>query len=378
MRSSFAKLSWILPVPVVVALLLVAGCTAEAPPEVTPTTRTTAATPARTSGPAATALPQAKVAGVVARGLVVPWGIDFLPGGDALVAERDTARIQRVDSDGTVTPAGGVPGVETGGEGGLLGLALSPLFEVDRRVYVYYSTSQDNRIAAMTYENGQLSDPSPVVTGIPSSSLHNGGRIVLGPDGMLYASTGDATDGDNAQDLDSLGGKILRMTPDGEPAPGNPFEASLVYSYGHRNVQGLAFDSHDRLWASEFGATTWDELNLIQAGGNYGWPEVEGRADDERYLNPKAQWRTDEASPSGIAIVDDVVYLANLRGQRVWQVPIRGSGVGEPRELFTGDYGRLRTVLPAGDGSLWLATSNRDGRGQPRVGDDKILRITLG
>lgn len=140
---------------------------------------------------------------------------------------------------------------------------------------------------------------------------------------------------------------------------------------------GLAFDSRDRLWASEYGANTWDELNLIQAGGNYGWPQVEGRADDERYLNPKAQWRPEEASPSGIAIVDDVVYLANLRGQRVWQVPIHGSGVGEPRDLFTGDYGRLRTVLPAEDGSLWLTTSNRDGRGEPRDGDDKILRITL-
>ena len=314
-----------------------------------------------------------EVAGVVARDLAVPWGVDFLPGGEALVAERDTARIVRVTPTGTV-PVGRVPGAEAGGEGGLLGLAVSPAFASDRLVYVYYSTPTENRIVRMAYENGGLGAPQPVFTGIPSATFHDGGRIVFGPDGMLYAGTGDATRPQLAQDRASPAGKILRMTPDGDPAPGNPFPASVVYSYGHRNVQGLAFDSRGRLWAVEHGADTWDELNRIVPGGNYGWPLVEGTGGGFR--QPAVQWRPDEASPSGMAIVEDVAYVAALRGERLWQVPLVGDGAAEPVPLLEGEFGRMRTVVTAPDGSLWVTTSNRDGRGDPRDGDDRILRLT--
>ncbi len=325
--------------------------------------------------PPGVAVPQ--LAGDVARGLAVPWGLDFLPGGDALVTERDRTRIVRVTPEGRVTPVGRVPQAEANGEGGLLGLAISPRFATDRLVYVYYSTPTENRIARMTYRNGVLGPPEPIVTGIPSATFHDGGRIVFGPDGMLYAGTGDATRGPLAQDLGSLGGKILRMTPDGEPAPGNPFPGSLVYSYGHRNVQGLAFDSKGRLWAAEYGEDRWDELNLIRPGGNYGWPLVEGRGGGGEFIQPVAQWRPAEASPSGIAIVNDVVYMAALRGERLWQIPIRGDTAGDPIDYFVGELGRLRSVRAAPDGSLWLMTSNRDGRGEPRPGDDRIVRVML-
>jgi len=321
------------------------------------------------------AVPQ--LAGDVVRGLAVPWGLDFLPGGDALVSERDSTRIVRVTPEGGVTPVGRVPQAEPNDEGGLLGLAISPRFSSDRLVYVYFSTPTGNRITRFRYADGRLGTPEPLVTGIPSATFHDGGRLEFGPDGMLYAGTGDATRAPLAQDLGSLAGKILRMTPDGEPAPGNPFPGSVVYSYGHRNVQGLAFDSQGRLWASEYGANRWDELNLIRPGGNYGWPLVEGRGGGDRFVQPAAQWRPAEASPSGIAIVDDVVYMAALRGQRLWQIPIRGEGVGDPIDYLDGELGRLRTAALAPDGSLWLTTSNRDGRGDPRAGDDRIVRVAL-
>jgi glucose/arabinose dehydrogenase len=194
---------------------------------------------------------------------------------------------------------------------------------------------------------------------------------------MLYVGTGEAGQRDPAQDRDSLGGKILRITADGKPAPDNPFRGSPVYSLGHRNVQGLAWDASGQLWAAEFGQNTWDELNRIKAGGNYGWPEVEGRAGDSRFTDPVRQWHTDEASPSGIAIAGNAVYMAGLRGARLWQIPIPGGKAGKPKALLTGRYGRLRAVNVAPDGSLWVTTSNRDGRGNVRRGDDRIIRLTL-
>lgn len=352
----------VFPVAVFLAALVV-GCSSSASP---PNGR----------GPATAPHGSAEV---VASHLKVPWGVGFLPGGDALVTERDTAQILRVSQQGKVSTAGTVPGVDPTGEGGLLGLALSPHFQDDRLVYVYYSsTKDDNRIATLTYRNGELGAPQPILTGIPHGPVHNGGRIVFGPDGMLYASTGDATVGSRAQDRGSLGGKILRMTPSGKPAPGNPFPGSRVYSFGHRNVEGLAFDSQGRLWASEFGENTWDELNLIVPGGNYGWPVVEGRGDDARFRNPIHQWHTSEASPSGIAIVDDVIYMATLRGDRVYRMVIHGDTIGTPRSELTGNYGRLRTVQQTPDGSLWLTTSNRDGRGDPSPSDDRILSFPPG
>lgn len=332
-----------------------------------------------TPGPSGTAT--VEVSGSVVEGLEVPWGLAFLPGGDALVSGRDNTRIQRVTPDGQLTDVGEIPGVAPGGEGGLLGLAVSPDFADNRYVYAYFtSDQQDNRIVRMTYDEGDngLSEPEVLVDGIPAGGIHNGGRLAFGPDGMLYAGTGESGDTGLSQDRGSLGGKILRLQPDGGVPADNPFDGSLVWSYGHRNVQGLAFDGEGRLWASEFGQTEFDELNRIEKGGNYGWPECEGRCETEGLIDPQVVWSTAEASPSGIAIAGDAVYMAGLRGERLWQIPIDGSQAGRPRDHLTGEYGRLRTVVLAPDGTLWLTTSNTDGRGDPRDGDDRILRLTLG
>src|SRR3954447_5400186 len=311
----------------------------------------------------------------IATGLHVPWGIAFLPGGDALVAERTTGRILRFG------PRGGkgrvamrVPGVATGfGEGGLLGLAVSPQYRSDKLVYAYFTSGSDNRIVRFKL-GGRV---HPILTGIKRFVFHNGGRIAFGPDGKLYAGVGEAGDKPLAQDRGSLNGKILRMNPDGSVPRGNPFRGSRVWSYGHRNVQGLAWDRSHRLWATEFGQDRFDEVNLIRKGRNYGWPIVEGKGSTQggRFVNPKVTWRTDDSSPSGAAISGRTLYVAALQGRCLWRIPLRGTHAGKPRRTLTG-FGRLRTVVKAPDGSLWVATSNRDGRGSPNSGDDRIIRVT--
>lgn len=310
---------------------------------------------------------------VLATGLEAPWGTAFLPDGTALVTERDSARILSVTPNGEVTPVQTLDEVDGGGEGGLLGIAVSPAYATDRTVFVYYTTTEDNRIATLVLG----AEPRPIVTGIPRSGVHNGGRIAFGPDGFLYAGTGDASETGRSQDRASLGGKVLRMTAAGQPAPGNPFPGSLVWSTGHRNVQGLAWDEGGRLWATEFGQNTFDEVNLIVRGGNYGWPTVEGVAGDERFVDPLVTWPTEVSSPSGAAIAGDALVVAALRGERLWVVGLDGTGAvaGEPQPLFVEEYGRLRDVVLAPDGSLWVLTSNRDGRGDPVPEDDRILRV---
>lgn len=352
------------------------------------------ASPSRTGGqasPSARATdeaPPAKGSVTVVRtvtdGLKTPWGLAPLPDGDLLVSSRDEGTITRVDTEtGRKTELGEVPGVSPAGEGGLMGLALSPSFASDHMVYAYFTTESDNRIARMLYEEKksagkQLGAPDTVLRGIPKGFVHNGGRIAFGPDRMLYAGTGESGDTGLAQDRSSLGGKILRLTPEGEPAPGNPFPDSPVYSYGHRNVQGLAWDSGQRLFAAEFGQDTWDELNRIEPGDNYGWPEAEGDSDDPAFHNPLAQWRTDEASPSGIAYAEGSIWMAGLRGQRLWRVPLKGTETAaDPQAFLEGEYGRLRTVVPAGGDKLWLVTSETDGRGSPEGADDRILELQV-
>jgi aldose sugar dehydrogenase len=311
--------------------------------------------------------------------LSTPWGIAVLSDGSALVAERDSGRVVRVGTTGQVTGAGTVAEAKhsAGGEDGLLGLAVRP--GDDSTVWAYESTADGNRVLRIPYTDGQLGTPTTILMGIPTGVHHNGGRMVFGPDGDLYIGTGDAEDRSRAQDRGSLGGKILRIKPDGSIPADNPFPDSAVWSYGHRNVQGLAFDSAGRLWATEFGQDTWDELNLIVKGGDYGWPVVEGEQAHAGFIQPQVQWHTDDASPSGLAIVDDVAYVAALKGQRLWQVPLYGGKAGTPKAFFVGKYGRLRTVLPAPTGGgLWLTTSNTDGRGNPGSDDDRILRLRLG
>ncbi|MFG2896417.1 PQQ-dependent sugar dehydrogenase [Streptomyces zaomyceticus] len=366
-------------------LVLVAGCSSggtedrpgTAPPTSASATATGSASSSAASSTAAPSGGRVVVTGTLTEGLKSPWGLAELPGGDLLVSSRDERTITRVDGrTGAKTSLGEVPGVVPGGEGGLMGLAVR-----DGWVYAYLTAESDNRIVRMRYggaDGDLLGVPQPVLTGIPKGIVHNGGRIAFGPDGMLYAGTGETGRTGLAQDRDSLGGKILRMTPEGKPAPGNPVAGSVVYSYGHRNVQGIAWDAEGRLWAAEFGQNTWDELNLVERGKNYGWPEVEGRAGEARFVDPVAQWPTSEASPSGIAYARGAIWMAGLRGERLWRVPLSGvERSGDPEAFLTQEYGRLRTVLAGGGGRLWLVTSETDTRGTPGPGDDRILRLEV-
>ncbi|WP_330173459.1 PQQ-dependent sugar dehydrogenase [Streptomyces sp. NBC_01498] len=376
---------------VAAALLVATACSSsdEAPraegPTGSPSASDGSASPDGAAKPSAPpAKGSAKVVSTLTEGLKSPWGIAALPEGDLLVGSRDAGTITRVDAEtGAKTEVGEVPGVSPGGEGGLLGLALSPTFAADTYVYAYFTTDSDNRIARMLYDpkrpvGRQLGAPDTVLRGIPKGTIHNGGRIAFGPDRMLYAGTGETGDTGLAQDKKSLGGKILRMTPEGEPAHGNPEADSVVYTYGHRNVQGLAWDSGKRLWASEFGQNTWDELNLIEPGKNYGWPEAEGKAGKAGFVDPVEEWRTRDASPSGIAFAEGSIWMAALRGERLWRIPLAGpKASAAPQAFLEGEYGRLRTVLATGDGALWLLTNNTDGRGTPKPGDDRILRVDV-
>ena len=309
---------------------------------------------------------------ILARGLQAPWGLAFLPDGSALISERDTRVIKQLRPDGSVRIVQRITQADASGEGGLLGIAVASTYARDRLVYAYYTTGNDNRIARFRLSEA----PQPILTGIPVSGIHNGGRLAFGPDGFLYAGTGDASERGRSQDRSSLGGKVLRMTVDGKPAPGNPYPDSVVWSLGHRNVQGLAWDSDDRLFAPEFGQNRFDEVNLIKPGINYGWPDVEGRGGSDRFTDPLITWEPSAASPSGAAILDQTLYVACLKGERLYRIAIDDKGgLGSPQALLVGQYGRLRHVAVAPDGSLWILTSNRDGRGDPIAADDRILRL---
>ncbi|HEV7752046.1 MAG TPA: PQQ-dependent sugar dehydrogenase [Baekduia sp.] len=311
-------------------------------------------------------------------GLDVPWGLAFLPGGDALVGERDSGQILRIPKGGgtprrvmTITSA-----FNDGGEGGLLGLAASPAYATDHLVYAYVTTRTDNRIVRFRL-GGAV---KPILTGLRRGTIHDGGRIAFGPDRKLYAGVGETGQAGLAQDPSSRNGKILRMNADGSAPSDNPFDGSLVYSLGHRNVQGLAWDAKGRLWESEFGQNRFDEVNLIRPGRNYGWPVVEGVGDTAggKYTNPLVTWPTSEASPSGAAIVGNTMYIGALQGRDLLRVRLSGTSARKLTPWLAGRFGRLRTVVRAPDGALWVTTSNRDGRGVPRSGDDRILRVSVG
>ncbi len=316
----------------------------------------------------------------LATGLAAPWSVVPLQGGGALISQRDDGTVRELTSDGRLRTVGAVPGVVSGGESGLHGLALLDT-DGSTLLYAYLGSADDNRVVRMpllgdagSYE---LGEPDVVLDGIPKAANHDGGRIAFGPDGYLYVTTGDAGRPQAAQDRDALGGKILRITPDGDAAPGNPW-STRVWSMGHRNVQGIAWTADGTMWASEFGQNTWDELNRIEPGANYGWPVVEGVAQREEYVDPVAQWPTSEASPSGLAAVGATLFLASLRGERLWQVDTtEGAATGEPVAAFAGEFGRLRDVVAMPDRSLWVLTNNTDGRGEPGPTDDVLLRVPL-
>ena len=341
--------------------------TGTAPPRAAAAPSTPAASP---TGSAARAVQPS----VVTTGLAVPWGLAFLPDGSALVSERESAKVWRVTPAGARSVVATVSGVVPQGEGGLLGLAVSSTYARDRWVYAYYTSATDNRVVRFTLG----SDAQEVLlSGIPKAGNHNGGRLRFGPDGMLYVGTGDASEPSRAQDKGSLAGKVLRLRPTGGAAPGNPF-GTPVWSLGHRNVQGLAFDSAGRLWATEFGQNAFDEVNLVERGRNYGWPDVEGPEERAGFTAPKVVWSTADASPSGVAFAGNELHVAALRGTRLWDVPLRGAAAGDPVARYRGTYGRLRAVEPEPGGrAVWVTTSNCDGRGDCPSSGDAVLRLPL-
>ena len=320
---------------------------------------------------------------VLAKKLDVPWGIAFLPDGAALVTERDTGRILRVGpgtdraTDGlTVTEVRRLSEVSPGGDAGLLGIAVSPKYKTDKTVFIYYSTDKDNRVAKLVLKGM----PQPILTGLPRSLADNGGALAFGPDGFLYVGTGDGTSsGNQAANPKSLGGKILRITAAGKPAPGNPGKNSPIWASGFRNVQGFAWDASKRMYASESNQKTYGELNLIQKGRNYGFPAVEGTGTDAKLTNPLASWPIAESSCSGVAVLERTVATACLLGQRVWFVGTTANGtvLGQPQAILNGEFGRLRGMATAPDGSFWVSTSNQEEGGNPAPDDDRLIRLVL-
>ncbi|MFB2596735.1 sorbosone dehydrogenase family protein [Herbiconiux sp. P17] len=370
-----------------VGLLLLAACSAEPAPSPSaavspPASPTPSTTPSPTPTP--TIAPVEDLGPLVPSGdpvpiaanLPAPWSIARLADESLLVSERDTGVIAEIVG-GAAVPLTTIPGVAAAGEGGLLGLAA--LEDASGSyLYAYFTAEGDNRVVRMPLAGSAgahtLGAPSEVLTGLPKASNHNGGRIAFGPDGMLYVTAGDASIGSNAQTLDSLGGKILRVTPTGAVPPDNPFPGSPVWTMGHRNPQGIAWAADGTMWAAEFGQDTWDEMNRITPGSNYGWPIVEGLAGDPALVDPIVQWPTDDASPSGIAVVGDTIFMAGLGGERLWTIGFDGTAA----EWYGGgQLGRVRDVVRGPGSTLYLLTNNTDGRGSPRPGDDVLYQVNL-
>jgi glucose/arabinose dehydrogenase len=334
---------------------------------------------------------------VVAKHLSAPWGLAFLPDGSALVTERKTATIVRVGLPATaagltVTPVATVAGVTSGGDGGLLGIAVSPKVATNHTVFVYYSTAKDNRVATIQLPTAVLSappsdssstppspppaptvTPHPILTGIPHATTDNGGWLGFGPDGALYASTGDAGRPAASSDRKSLAGKILRMTAAGKPIGGT----SLVYASGLHDVQGFDWDPTGHLYAVD-AATTTDGVLPIRSGASYGWPANGGSA-SETATPPIQTIPAAQAGCAGVALVQNVLATACLTGERLWLMQVTASGVvfGAPQASLLTSYGRLRTVVAAPDGSLWITTSNTDGHGKPSADDDRIIQVVV-
>lgn len=316
---------------------------------------------------------------VVATGLDTPWTIAFLPSGEMLVSERKgTIRVL-----GKTPRSIQVPGVIETGEGGLTGLALHPQFATNQFLYAYFTVKGDgediNRVVRYRFDGYTLAEPVIIIDAIPAGANHNGGQIAFGPDAKLYVCTGDAGTSSFAQDKNSLAGKILRVNDDGSIPSDNPF-GTAVFSYGHRNPQGIAWDDKGRLWATEHGrsglSTGYDELNLIESGQNYGWPTIQGPATQLGLRSPVAQSGSVTTwAPAGIIYKDGSLYFTGLRGQSLYSVSLTSSGQSEKiTSYFKEEYGRLRAVTLGPDGAIYFSTSNKDGRGTVTAGDDKIIR----
>lgn len=324
----------------------------------------------------------ATLSSVVAKNLDTPWGIAFLSDNSMLVTERP-GRVQHIDKNGNIELVATIQNVREIGEGGLLGITVHPDFSSNNYIYFYYtyrSSGNDtlNRVVRMTYKDKKLSDEQIIVDKIPGAQNHNGGRIKFGSDGNLYITTGDAENPSQAQRTDTLGGKILRVNDEGKEASGNPFN-NLVYSYGHRNPQGIAWDDKGNLWETEHGRslpTGFDELNLIELGKNYGWPQIQGDETRPGMVTPKKNsGATTTWAPSGAAFFENSLFFGGLRGTALYEAVIENGQVINLKEHFKGTYGRIRDVVLGPDNMLYITTSNRDGRGNPENTDDRIIKI---
>lgn len=316
----------------------------------------------------------------VASGISTPWAIGFLPNGDLLVTER-SGQVQRIGKDGAIYA---IDGVRETSEGGLLGVAVHPDFTDNSYVYLYSTTDSggglSNRVERYQLDGKELRGRTAILTDIPASANHDGGALAFGPDDKLYVTTGDAGNENSAQDRQSLAGKILRINDDGTAPSDNPFN-NAVWSYGHRNPQGIAWDDKGRLWSTEHGpsgaSTGRDELNLIEKGMNYGWPVITGDEERVGMKSPVAQsGDRDTWAPGGLAYADGLLYFTGLRAQTLYQAKINNDDTVSLTRHFSGQYGRLRAVAIR-DGELYFSTSNRDGRGAPTSGDDHIYAVSL-
>ncbi|MEX0909761.1 MAG: PQQ-dependent sugar dehydrogenase [Candidatus Paceibacterota bacterium] len=316
---------------------------------------------------------------VISENLSVPWGVAFLPEGDLLVTERP-GRLVRIGENGAIYT---IDGVEHVGEGGLLGVALHPEFSENRLVYLYLTTRAEgalsNKIERYRLSNDELENREIIFSGIPGARNHDGGRIAFGPDGKLYVTTGDAQNESSAQDTSVLSGKILRINDDGTIPSDNPF-GNAVWSYGHRNPQGLGWSDDGTLYSTEHGRSGilsgFDEINIIERGQNYGWPVIQGDETQAGMVSPlRHSGGNTTWAPASAAYLNGSLYFGGLMGRSLYEAVVSGNEVVEMRVHFNREFGRIRTVGVGPDGMLYITTSNTDGRGSPFEGDDKIIRV---
>jgi len=306
---------------------------------------------------------------VLASNLEIPWAIDFLPDNRIIFTQRP-GKVS-ILNNGKLEVVGEID-VSHVQESGLLGIAVDPDFKQNKYLYLYYTHQTGNRISRFVL-NDKLKEEFILLDDIPRARFHDGGRLKFGVDGKLYATTGDATEPSSAQDINSLAGKILRMNKDGSIPDDNPF-GNYVYSYGHRNSQGIAWNSKNELFASEHGPTRNDEINFIEKGKNYGWPFIECNEISNEYENAVRCFSEFTLAPSSIAFYNDDLYVVGLRGKQLRKITLDSNYKVIKEEVIINDLGRIRDVVSHGD-YLYIATSNRDGRGIPRIGDDKIIRV---
>ncbi len=328
--------------------------------------------------------PDAPAVQELANNLDTPWSLVFLPDNSILVSERK-GTVRKISADGVLdsNPVSTLSNVLEIGEGGLLGMTIHPEFEENKYIYFYYTYRNNgentlNRVVRMTYENNQLSTEEIIVDAIPGASNHNGGEIAFGPDNYLYITTGDAQEPSQAQNTDSLAGKILRVTETGEEAPDNPFN-NRTYSYGHRNPQGIVWDESGNLWSTEHGrsgvTSGLDEVNLIKAGTNYGWPDIQGNETENDMVTPIIHSGNTTWAPGSITFYKNAIYFSGLRGAALYKGTIENNSINSIDNYLQGEYGRIREVIVGPDGLIYISTSNKDGRGIPTGTDDRIIRI---